>query len=156
MRTWGLDPLQQEQVWEYWRQGDSLRKIARQLSHEPGSIRLFLQNSGGVRRQPRRQANRCISLLERASTTSTQRGTGGAAHTRRSNRPPRNIRVTTGAGDDLARPPTVGAATRGQSPTVRSGTRMRETTFISTPRTINAAGRASSAGGSVDPSRNRP
>lgn len=46
-------------------QGESLRKIARQLSHEPASIRLFLQDSGGVKRQPPKRASRCISLLER-------------------------------------------------------------------------------------------
>jgi IS30 family transposase len=44
--------------------GESLRKIARQLSHEPASIRLFLQDSGGSKdNRPSEQV--ALSRLER-------------------------------------------------------------------------------------------
>lgn len=106
MRTWGLGSQQQEQVWDQWRRGESLRKIARQLSHEPASIRLFLQDSGGVRRLPPRRANRCISLPEREEASrGLAAGLSIRAIGRKLGRPPSTIcrEVNRNGGRDLYR-----------------------------------------------------
>ncbi len=81
-------------------------KIARQLSHEPASIRLFLQDSGGVKRQPPKRANRCISLLEREEVSrGLAAGLSIRAIGRKLGRPPSTIsrEVNRNGGRDLYR-----------------------------------------------------
>ena len=65
MRSWGLSAAEQDEVWRRWRQGESLRLIARRLGKRGPSVRAFVLQSGGVQRQPPRRAPRCLSMAER-------------------------------------------------------------------------------------------
>ena len=44
----GLSAVEQDQVWQRWRQGESLRLIARRLGKRGPSVRAFVLQSGGV------------------------------------------------------------------------------------------------------------
>jgi IS30 family transposase len=66
VRYWGLSAAEQDEVWRRWRQGESLRLIARRLGKRGPSVRAFVLQSGGVQRQPPRRAPRCLSMAERA------------------------------------------------------------------------------------------
>jgi hypothetical protein len=60
MRSWGLSAVEQDQVWQRWRRGESLRLIARQLGKRGPSVRAFvLQTGGGALPPPRRGAGPC-------------------------------------------------------------------------------------------------
>jgi IS30 family transposase len=65
VRSWGLSAAEQDEVWRRWRQGESLRLIARRLGKRGPSVRAFVLQSGGVQRQPPRRAPRCLSMAER-------------------------------------------------------------------------------------------
>ena len=65
MRSWGLSAAEQDQVWARWRQGESLRLIARRLGKRGPSVRAFVLQTGGVQRHPPRRAPRCLSMAER-------------------------------------------------------------------------------------------
>jgi IS30 family transposase len=52
-------------VWARWRQGESLRLIARRLGKRGPSVRAFVHQSGGVQHQPPRRAPRCLTMSER-------------------------------------------------------------------------------------------
>ncbi len=65
MRSWGLSAAEQDEVWRRWRQGESLRLIARRLGKRGPSVRAFVLQSGGVQRQPPRRAPRSLSMAER-------------------------------------------------------------------------------------------
>ena len=53
MRSWGLSAQEQDEVWARWRQGQSLRLIARQLGKRVPSVRAFVLQTGGVQHHPR-------------------------------------------------------------------------------------------------------
>jgi DNA-binding CsgD family transcriptional regulator len=52
VRSWGLSAAEQEELWRRWRQGESLRLIARQLDKRGASIRAFVLQTGGVQQRP--------------------------------------------------------------------------------------------------------
>lgn len=60
MRTWGFSPVEQDEIWERWRGGESIRTIGKRLGHRLPSVRLFLLDTGGVQQQPPRRA---VTLL---------------------------------------------------------------------------------------------
>jgi IS30 family transposase len=65
VRSWGLSAQEQDEVWARWRQGESLRLIARKLGKRGPSVRAFVLQTGGVQRHPPRRASRCLSMAER-------------------------------------------------------------------------------------------
>ncbi len=65
MRTWGLSATEQDEVWARWRCGESLSSIARELGHRVPSVRSFIAETGGVRRQPPHRSSRSLSTSER-------------------------------------------------------------------------------------------
>ena len=65
MRSWGLSAVEQDEVWARWRQGDSLRLIARRLGKRGPSVRAFVLQTGGVQRHPPRRAPRCLNMADR-------------------------------------------------------------------------------------------
>ena len=65
MRSWGLSAAEQDEVWARWRQGESLRLIARRLGKRGPSVRAFVLQSGGVRRHPPGRAPRSLKMGER-------------------------------------------------------------------------------------------
>jgi IS30 family transposase len=65
VRSWGLSVQDQEELWLRWRQGESLRLIARRLGKRGPSVRAFVLQTGGVQRHPPRRAKRCLSMAER-------------------------------------------------------------------------------------------
>ena len=65
MRSWGLSVQEQEELWRRWRQGESLRLIARRMGKRGPSVRAFVLQTGGVQRHPPCRAARCLSMAER-------------------------------------------------------------------------------------------
>jgi IS30 family transposase len=65
VRSWGLSAAEQDEVWARWRQGESLRLIARRLGKRVPSVRAFVLQTGGVQRHPPRRSVRCLSMAER-------------------------------------------------------------------------------------------
>jgi IS30 family transposase len=65
VRSWGLSVQEQDEVWARWRQGESLRLIARRLGKRGPSVRAFVLQTGGVQRHPPRRALRSLSMAER-------------------------------------------------------------------------------------------
>jgi DNA-binding CsgD family transcriptional regulator len=51
--SWGLSAAEQDEVWRRWREGQSLRLIARRLGKRGPSVRAFVLQTGGVQRQQR-------------------------------------------------------------------------------------------------------
>jgi hypothetical protein len=54
-----------ERIWELWVEGSSLHAIAREVGMARDSVTACVAGSGGVRRAPRKRAERCLSLGER-------------------------------------------------------------------------------------------
>jgi IS30 family transposase len=54
-----------DEVWRRWREGQSLRLIARRLGKRGPSVGAFVLQTGGVQRQPPRRNGRCLSMAER-------------------------------------------------------------------------------------------
>ena len=65
MRSWGLSAAEQDEVWARWRQGESLRLIARRLGKRGPSIRAFVLQTGGVQQRPPQRAGRSLTAAER-------------------------------------------------------------------------------------------
>ena len=65
MRSWGLSVQEQEELWGRWRQGESLRLIARRMGKRGPSVRAFVLQSGGVKQPLRRRPARSLSAAER-------------------------------------------------------------------------------------------
>jgi IS30 family transposase len=65
VRSWGLSPEEQDEVWARWRRGESLRLIARRMGKRVPSVRAFVLQTGGVQRRTPRRAPRCLSMAER-------------------------------------------------------------------------------------------
>ena len=65
MRSWGLSAAEQDEVWRRWRQGESLRLIARRLGKRGPSVRAFVLQTGGVQSQPPRRNAGYLSMAER-------------------------------------------------------------------------------------------
>ena len=65
MRSWGLSAAEQDEVWARWRQGESLRLIARRLGKRGPSVRALVLQTGGVQQHPPRRAPRCLTMAER-------------------------------------------------------------------------------------------
>src|SRR5215207_1893335 len=65
MRSWGLSSVEQDEVWQRWRRGESLRLIARRLGKRGPSVRAFVLQSGGVQCPLPRRAARALLLAER-------------------------------------------------------------------------------------------
>jgi IS30 family transposase len=65
VRSWGLSVHEQEELWRRWRQGESLRLIARRMGKRGPSVRAFVLQSGGVEQSPRRRPAGSLSVAER-------------------------------------------------------------------------------------------
>jgi IS30 family transposase len=65
VRSWGLSVQEQEELWRRWRQGESLRLIARRMGKRGPSVRAFVLQSGGVKQPPRQRPARSLSVDER-------------------------------------------------------------------------------------------
>ena len=65
MDRFGLTVGEQEQVWELWGTGESLRAVARALGCGDQQVRRYVWSTGGVRPVARRRAARCLSAGER-------------------------------------------------------------------------------------------
>jgi IS30 family transposase len=65
VRSWGLSAAEQDEVWRHWREGQSLRLIARRLGKRGPSVRAFVLQTGGVRRQPPRRNAWWLTMAER-------------------------------------------------------------------------------------------
>ena len=63
MRSWGLSAQEQDEVWARWRQGQSLRLIARQLGKRVPSVRAFVLQTGGVQHHPPHRAQRSLGMV---------------------------------------------------------------------------------------------
>lgn len=61
----GLSAQQRTELWERWRQGESINGIARVLGKSASSVANVLQKHGGIYHPPRRRASRCLTLTER-------------------------------------------------------------------------------------------
>jgi IS30 family transposase len=60
-----MSAQEQDEVWARWRQGQSLRLIARQLGKRVPSVRAFVLQTGGVQHHPPHRAPRSLSMAER-------------------------------------------------------------------------------------------
>jgi DNA-binding CsgD family transcriptional regulator len=66
VRAFGLTAEQQDEVWQRWRAGASLRAVARQMGiNRPATVRCFVASSGGVRRPARRRDACHLTAAER-------------------------------------------------------------------------------------------
>jgi hypothetical protein len=65
VRSWGLSVQEQHELWRRWRQGASLRLIARRLGQRAPSGRAFVLQTGGVQQHPPPRALWCRSMAER-------------------------------------------------------------------------------------------
>ena len=65
MRRFGLSAVEQEQVWELWGTGKSLRAVARAIGCREQQLRRYVWSTGGVRPAARRRAAWCLSVDER-------------------------------------------------------------------------------------------
>ena len=65
MRSWGLSVQEQEELWQRWRQGESLRLIARRMGKRGPSIRAFVLQTGGIQQRPPQRAARSLTAAER-------------------------------------------------------------------------------------------
>jgi IS30 family transposase len=65
VRSWGLSVQEQEERWRRWRQGESLRLIARRMGKRGPSVRALVVQSGGGKQPPRRRPARSFSADER-------------------------------------------------------------------------------------------
>jgi len=61
----GFSVLEQEEVWDRWSSGQSLRSIGRVFDKPSSSIYFLLSPHGGMRPAPRRRSERALSLAER-------------------------------------------------------------------------------------------
>jgi len=61
----GLNLEQQDQLWDMWRGGASIRGIERSLRLSKPRIQRFLRQTGGIRPQPRRRREGHLSAAER-------------------------------------------------------------------------------------------
>jgi IS30 family transposase len=60
-----LSGVEQEQVWELWGTGKSLRAVARAIGCREQQLRRYVWSTGGVRPAARRRAAWCLSMGER-------------------------------------------------------------------------------------------
>jgi hypothetical protein len=65
VRSWGLSVQEQDELWTRWRQGESLRLIARRMGKRGPSVRAFVLQSGGIQQPPRQRPARSLSAAER-------------------------------------------------------------------------------------------
>jgi len=52
-------------IWDWWKQGGSMRGVARELDRSSSSVRTMIESHGGVRPVPRCRSVRHLSLEER-------------------------------------------------------------------------------------------
>ncbi len=65
-RKWNrLSADQTKQLWDRWRQGDTIAEIARALGRYPATVRWILSARGGITPRERRRSARVLSLAER-------------------------------------------------------------------------------------------
>jgi hypothetical protein len=65
VRDYGFTPTQQDHLWQQWRDGHSLRSIARTLNAPMQHVRRFLTQTGGIRHRPPQRAKRHLTIHER-------------------------------------------------------------------------------------------
>ena len=64
-RRRNLTESERHDLWQRWKNGQSLSDIARALDRKPGTVYCFLSASGGIAPLPRRRSQRSLSLVER-------------------------------------------------------------------------------------------
>jgi IS30 family transposase len=65
VRDFGFTAEQQDQLWDQWRRGDSLRAIARDLGSKNNTVRRFLLQSGGIRLSASKRNDGHLSSADR-------------------------------------------------------------------------------------------
>jgi IS30 family transposase len=92
VRSWGLSVQEQEELWRRWRQGESLRLIARRMGKRGPSVRAFVLQSGGVKQPPRRRPAGSLSVAEREEISrGVAAGDSGRAIAKRLGRAPSTV-----------------------------------------------------------------
>jgi IS30 family transposase len=61
----GLTPAQKKELWQRWKDGQSLSEIARALGKHPGSIHGVVKANGGIVPATKTRAARSLSSTER-------------------------------------------------------------------------------------------
>ena len=61
----GMSPIEKQEVWFFWKKGESLSEIGRATNRHPGSIFTFLKLYGGIEPQKRYRSKRVLTLFER-------------------------------------------------------------------------------------------
>lgn len=64
-KGWGMGPGQQQEVWQRWRGGQSLRQIGAAVGRDSGSVHSFISWRGGIEPVHRKRAARHLSAAER-------------------------------------------------------------------------------------------
>lgn len=64
-KVYGFTPEQQEQIWQYWKQGESFSDIARIVGKPPGCIHPVIAYSGGIYPKPQKRSHKALTLIER-------------------------------------------------------------------------------------------
>lgn len=73
-RTWlQYTKSQKAQMWDRWRQGESLHQIARLFDRRHTSVRGILAQSGGIRPPARRRSTHVLSLADQPAWARAQR-----------------------------------------------------------------------------------
>jgi IS30 family transposase len=92
VRSWGLSAQEQEELWRRWRQGESLRLIARRMGKRGPSVRAFVLQSGGVQQRPPQRAARSLTAVEREEISrGVAAGDSSGAIARRLGRAPSTV-----------------------------------------------------------------
>jgi IS30 family transposase len=92
VRSWGLSVQEQEELWARWRQGESLRLIARRMGRRGPSIRAFVLQTGGVQQRPPQRATRALTAAEREEISrGVAVGDSGRAIAKRLGRAPSTV-----------------------------------------------------------------
>ena len=61
----GLSSIQKAELWQRWREGQSVSEIGRALEKNPGSIHGVLSARGGIQLNQRKRSQRALKLEER-------------------------------------------------------------------------------------------
>ena len=72
---------QKAEMWDRWRQGESMHEIARAFDRYHPSISRILTENGGIRPKPRRRAACALTLAEREASRRMNSVTDGSSLT---------------------------------------------------------------------------
>lgn len=64
-KVYGFTLEQQEQIWKWWKQGESFSDIGRLIDKPPGCIHPVIGYHGGIYPKPQKRSNKALTLAER-------------------------------------------------------------------------------------------